>query len=253
VVKSPREALLQASVVIRAKNEAQFIGETLEALFSQSGIQAFEVVVVDSGSTDRTVEIVKQFPARLIEIPPETFTYGRALNIGINEANGDFVASLSAHSRPATDQWLASIVAPFRNPRVAGVAGRQLPRQNATALELLGMRLSGVTSNRPTLRSRNPMFSNANGAFRRGLWQRLPFDEQVAGAEDIAWARSMLALGYLIAYEPAAAVYHSHGEPLLKHLRRTMHDAPTVLGNVLGLGSDRPQADSRRPGVIPEK
>lgn len=242
-----------ASVVIRAKNEARYIGETLRALFEQTGAEPFEVIVVDSGSTDGTLDIVRQFPVKLIEIAPETFTYGRALNIGIAASEGDYIASLSAHSTPAGSHWLASLIEPFKNPRVAGVVGRQIPRANATWLELIGMRLSGVMSEQPALRDRNPMFSNANGAFRRSLWQRVPFDERVAGAEDIAWARSMQALGYLIAYTPNAAVYHSHGEPLARHLRRIMHDAPTVLGNVLGLGSGRAEHEPTRPRPIPEK
>jgi hypothetical protein len=115
------------------------------------------------------------------------------------------------------------------------------------------MRLTGVMSDRPVLRDRRPLFSNANSGFRRSLWQRVPFDESVAGAEDIAWARTMQTLGYLIAYEPGAAVYHSHGEPLLKHLRRSLHDAPTVLGNLLGLGSGRDNEGHRSALVAPEK
>lgn len=243
---------MQASVVIRARNEARYIGEVLETLFRQVGAEPFEVIVVDSGSTDGTLEIVRGFPARLIEIPPETFTYGRSLNIGIAEASGDYVASLSAHSTPYHERWLANLVAPFKNPRVAGVVGRQYPRDNATLLDLLGMRLTGLTGDRPELRERNPRFSNANSGLRRSLWQRVPFDEQVAGAEDFAWARTMQELGYLIAYEPSAPVYHSHGEPLGKHLRRLMHDGPTVLGNVLGLGSGK---DDRKgsPRIVPEK
>ena len=241
-----------ASVVIRAKNEARYIGEVLEALFGQVGADPFEVIVVDSGSTDGTLAIVRRYPARLIEIPPASFTYGRALNVGIAEANGDYVASLSAHSTPSDERWLASLVAPFRNPRVAGVVGRQIPRDNATFLELLGMRMTGLMSENSELRERNPRFSNANAGLRRALWQRVPFDEQVAGAEDFAWARTMQALGYLIAYEPSAAAYHSHGEPLRKHLRRIMHDAPTVLGNVLGLGSGREEA-MVEPRILPEK
>ena len=243
-----------ASVVIRAKNEARFIGEVLEALFTQRDAEPFEVIVVDSGSTDGTVEIIRRFPARLIEIRPQEFTYGRALNLGIAESRGDFIASLSAHSTPLDDRWLASLIEPLRNPRVAGVVGRQMPRDNATWLELLGMRLTGLTSDRPELRSRNPRFSNANSGLRRGLWERVPFDEQVAGAEDFAWARTMQELGYLIAYEPKAAVYHSHGEPLGRHLRRTLHDAPTVLGNLLGLGSGKPVGGKeRRARILPEK
>ena len=62
-----------------------------------------------------------------------------------------------------------------------------------------------------------------------------------------------LALGFLIAYQPTAAAYHSHGEPLARHLRRIMHDAPTVLGNVLGLGSARAGEKKPRPWVLPEK
>ena len=81
------------------------------------------------------------------------------------------------------------------------------------------------------------MFSNANGAFRRALWLEHPFDEDVGGAEDIAWVRTMQERGYVIAYEPAAVVYHSHGEPLGRHLRRASRDVPTVIGNFLHLGS----------------
>jgi cellulose synthase/poly-beta-1,6-N-acetylglucosamine synthase-like glycosyltransferase len=117
------------------------------------------------------------------------------------------------------------------------VYGRQLPRSNATILELFGMRLTGVLGETPRLLDRRPLFSNANGAFRRSLWLEHPFDEEVGGAEDIAWVRTMQERGYLIAYQPTAAVYHSHGEPLGRHLRRASRDVPTVIGNFLHLGS----------------
>jgi rhamnosyltransferase len=247
------EAQVLASVVIRAKNEARFIGEVLEAISRQQGADPFEVIVVDSGSADGTVDIVRRYDVRLLEIPPESFTYGRALNIGIEAASGEFIASLSAHSTPANDGWLAGLIEPFKNSRVAGVVGRQIPRSNATWLELLGMRMSGVMSERRELRHQSPRFSNANSGLRRSLWQRVRFDEDVAGAEDFAWARTMLALGHLIAYEPKAAVYHSHGEPPLKQLRRAMRDGPTVLGNVLGLGDARGQQASTNHLVAPEK
>jgi glycosyltransferase involved in cell wall biosynthesis len=244
---------LLASVVIRAKNEARFFGDTLEAIFQQEVAGAFEVILVDSGSTDATLDIARRFPVKVIEIPSALFTYGRALNIGIAEAQGDFIASLSAHSTPIDANWLANLIEPFKNPLVAGVLGRQVPRDNATLPELIGMRLTGVMSDRPALRDRRPLFSNANSGFRRALWQRVPFDETVAGAEDIAWARAMQTLGFLIAYEPGAAVYHSHGEPLLKHLRRSLHDAPTVLGNVLGFGSGRDREERPSSQIVPEK
>ncbi|MBI4491344.1 MAG: glycosyltransferase family 2 protein [Chloroflexi bacterium] len=226
---------MQVSVVIRAKNEARFIGETLAAVLDQVGTDSLEVIVVDSGSTDGTLELVRRFPVQLIQIPPESFSYGGALNLGIQAARGAFVASLSAHSLPADRRWLAGLLQPFDHPRVAGVYGRQMPRPNATPLELVGMWMSGVTRRESRLQHDNPLFSNANSAFRRSLCLATPFDEEVGGGEDLAWARTVQAQGYLIAYEPSAAVYHSHGEPLLRHLRRTMRDLPTVLGALVGL------------------
>jgi rhamnosyltransferase len=223
--------------VIRAKNEARFIGETLEAIFQQDALEPRQVVVIDSGSTDGTQAIVAQFPTILIQISPEEFTYGYALNLGVSSIDAEIVATLSAHSLPSGPEWLSELIKPFRRPRVAGVYGRQLPRSNATLLELLGMRLTGVLSDAPLQLEHRPLFSNANGAFRRSLWLEHPFDEQVGGAEDIAWVRTKQERGYAIAYQPTAAVYHSHGEPIWRHLRRTSRDVPTVVGNFLHLGS----------------
>ena len=226
------------SVVIRAKNEARFIGETLEAIFTPEAVRRpRHVVVVDSGSTDGTQAIVNAFPTTLIQIRPDEFTYGYALNLGVANCDAEIVSTLSAHSLPSSPDWLLNLVEPFTRPRVAGVYGRQLPRSNATIFELLGMRLTGVLSDTPRVLDRQPLFSNANGAFRRSLWLEHPFDENVGGAEDIAWVRTMQERGYLIAYQPTASVYHSHGEPIWRHLRRASRDVPTVVGNFLHLGS----------------
>jgi rhamnosyltransferase len=225
------------SVVIRAKNEARFIGQTLAAIFAPRTLPPRQVVVVDSGSTDGTQAIVRLFPTTLIQIAPEEFTYGYALNLGVANVDGELIATLSAHSVPASADWLRSLIQPFKRASVAGVYGRQLPRSNATILEKVGMRLTGVLSDSPRVLDRRPLFSNANGAFRRSLWLEHPFDEDIRGAEDIAWVRTMQERGYLIAYEPTAAVYHSHGEPIIRHLRRASRDVPTVVGNFLHLGS----------------
>lgn len=234
--------------MIRAKNEARFIGETLEAIFDPAALAPRQVVVVDSGSTDGTQRIVNSFPTHLIQIKPEDFTYGYALNVGVSSVDAEYVATLSAHSLPANADWLRNLLKPFSRPRVAGIYGRQLPRANATVLELLGMRLTGVLSEAPKVLDRRPLFSNANGAFRRSLWLEHPFDERVGGAEDIAWVRTMQERGYVIAYEPTAAVYHSHGEPIGRHLRRASRDVPTVVGNFLHLGSGgRHAVESPKP------
>ncbi len=218
----------RVSVVIRAKNEARFIGETLAAVQAQQ-YRDFEVVVVDSGSTDRTMEIAGYYGATLVSIDPREFTYGRALNLGVRSGRGELLVSLSAHATPESVGWLGSLVSAFRSPLVAGAYGRHIPRDNATFFELMGMRLSGVTSKEPRRQESSARFSNANGAFRRDLWELLPFDEALGGAEDIEWARRVQRAGYMIAYEPRAAVYHSHGEPFLRLIRRQLHDQPVIL------------------------
>jgi len=236
---------MNASIVVRAKNEAHAVGETLERVHQQVGVQPFEVIVVDDGSTDGTVDIVREFAVQLIAIPAGSFTYGRALNIGIRAARGEFVVALSAHSLPADGQWLANLLAPFRDPTVGAAYGRHLPRANATKLELFGMWLSGVMSEVPRRQERDMMFSNANGAFRRGLALEHPFDELLPGAEDLAWADWIERQGWAVYYQPSAAVYHSHGESLPRLMRRMVKDQPTIWGLKLGILARRRAARTR--------
>ena len=81
-------------MVIRAKNEARFIGETLAAMFDSATLAPRQVIVVDSGSTDGTQAIVRSFPTTLVQIRPEDFTYGYALNLGVASVDAEIVATL---------------------------------------------------------------------------------------------------------------------------------------------------------------
>ncbi len=241
----------KVSIIIRAKNEERYIGDTLAAAQRQR-FRDFEVVLVDSGSTDRTVEIAGDLGATIVRIDPSGFTYGRALNLGIRASRGQLVVSLSAHATPESDEWLSSLVSGFRSTAIAGVYGRHIPRENASIFELLGMRLSGVTSREARIQRESARFSNTNGALRRELWERAPFDENLPGAEDIEWARRMQRLGYAILYEPKAAVYHSHGESLPRLIRRQLHDQPVILRVYLAgfLNGHSPAKSKVRPREV---
>ena len=223
----------KVSIIIRAKNEERYLGETLSAIRAQR-FRDFEVVLVDSGSTDRTIEVAREHGAKIVTIEPAEFTYGWALNLGISYSDGEYLVSLSAHATPETDEWLGRLVSGFRYAAVAGVYGRHIPRDNVSFFELMGMRLSGVTSKEHRLQSGGARFSNTNGAFRRRLWELYPFNEALPGAEDIEWARRMQRLGFSIVYEPRAAVFHSHGESLPRLLRRQLHDQPVIFQSWLG-------------------
>ena len=95
----------RASVIVRAKNEARGIERTFKSLRRQT--VPVEIVVVDSGSTDGTVEIARRWCDRLVEIPAESFTYGYSLNCGAEVALAPFHFSLSAHCAP--EAWTTSL------------------------------------------------------------------------------------------------------------------------------------------------
>lgn len=82
------------SIVIRTKNEEKFIGLVLKLLYKQT-FKDFEVIIVDSGSVDRTLERVKQFPVKIINIDGNKYTPGWALNVGISKAKGKYICILS--------------------------------------------------------------------------------------------------------------------------------------------------------------
>ena len=214
------------SVLIRAKNEAKDISQALQLVSEQ--LLSCEIIVVDSGSTDGTVEIVKQWPnVKLIQIRPEEFTFGRSLNIGFEAAEGEIVVPLSAHAFPCSQHWLQNLVKHFDDPQVAKVYGRQVP--HADAWPPVQRDFLAFWDDQPRIQTSpdsrvEHRFSNSNAAIRRKYWEKRCFDETLSGCEDQEWARAMLRLGLKIVYEPDAGVYHSHNEPLLKVYVRTYRE-----------------------------
>jgi rhamnosyltransferase len=207
-------------VVIRTLNESELIGQCFDALHSQSGSFDLDIVVVDSGSTDGTVEIAREHGGRIIELPPVEFDYSKALNVGIDAVRGGIVVSLSAHAIPVDDTWLDTVVAAFDAADVAGVSTRQVPWPDAPWQEVHRVR-SMFRRERTVYGPGNGadvFFSNAASAFRRDVWSDHPFT--LPAVEDVDWARRVVAAGWSIVYEPATAVYHSHHESARAQARR---------------------------------
>ena len=206
------ESQAQIGVVIRTLDEAELIGTCLETLRGQRGGFDLDVLVVDSGSTDATLEIARSQGARTFELPPGDFDYSSSLNAGIERVSGSLVAILSAHAVPVDDEWLARMVAPFADAQVAGVAGRQVPWQDAPWREV--MRLSRQFGpERRDYRAGQAgevVFSNAASCIRRSVWLGERFT--LPAAEDLEWAQRVVSAGHTVVYEPEAAVYHSHRE-----------------------------------------
>lgn len=199
---------MKAAVVVRTKNEEAWIARVFDALARQVDVEA-EIVVVDNDSTDATVEVARRYACRVVNIPDREFTHGRALNLGIRETTADLVAVLSGHCVPVNERWLLRFAANFNAPSIAGVYGRQEPLPDSTAFDKRDLWTTFGRDRR--IQRRDHFFHNANSMIRRSVWAEVPFNEALPGVEDRDWARRVQDLGWRIAYEPHASVYHHHG------------------------------------------
>ncbi|MFQ6027625.1 MAG: glycosyltransferase family 2 protein [Dehalococcoidia bacterium] len=210
------------SLVIRCYNEERYIGRLLKGVQQQT-VQDVEIIVVDSGSTDSTLSIVSQFPVKLLSIKPEDFSFGRSLNIGCQAATKEFIAIASAHVYPKYQDWLERLVAPFSDPQVALVYGKQ--RGDATTKYSEHRILTKWFPEQSNPNQDHPFCNNANAAIRQSIWEQLKYDEDLTGVEDTDWAKRAMALGYKIAYAADTEVAHVHNESLGKIYNRYRREA----------------------------
>jgi len=197
------------SIVIRAYNEEEHIGRLLDGIRQQT-IKDVEIVLVDSGSTDGTVSVAEAFGARIVRIPSGEFTFGRSLNLGIREATQELIVIASAHVYPVYPDWLASLLYPFQNEKVALTYGKQRAPASAKFSEQQIYYQWYPEISKP--RQATAFCNNANAAIRKSLWQQNPYDETLTGLEDLAWGKWAKEQGYDIAYVAEAEIIHVHHE-----------------------------------------
>ncbi len=219
-------ALPYVSILLRTYNEEQWIGRCLDAILSQEvhdAARAFEIIIIDSQSTDRTLETAltfhrKRFPLKVIRIPKREFSFGMALNIGCKAAQGTIIVSLSAHAIPSDPFWLKNLIKPLEDKRIAGVYGREIPGLTCNPIE--ARRIYGTFGPLPKYQIRDCFFCNSNSAFKKQIWEMLRFNELLTSTEDHDWAGRVQKRGYKIFYQPSAVVIHSHNFTILQTYHR---------------------------------
>jgi 2-desacetyl-2-hydroxyethyl bacteriochlorophyllide A dehydrogenase len=201
----------ETSIVIRAFNEERWLPEVFSALERQE-YRDFEVLLVDSGSTDRTRDIAAENGVRIVMLRSEDFTFGYALNVGIRDARGSIIAILSAHAIPSNEFWLGRLVKPLREVDTAMVYGSQRGHDDFSKFSEIRdfERLFGPQVH--LVHEDDPFTNNANSAIRRDLWLKHPFDEMLPGLEDTEWSKYWVERGMRILYEPNARIIHVHTE-----------------------------------------
>lgn len=202
------------SIVIRTKNEGKTIGRCLQMLYEQKTSYGFEVIVIDSGSTDDTLDICHKYPVITHEIPPSEFNFGRTLNLGAQLAQGKYVVALTAHAAPADRNWLEPLVSALEGDHtVAGAYSRHLANPGCHPFEAMelerGFGATKMILDKPPAKARSLLFSNVSSCITKDVLIDVPFRE-LPYAEDRDWAKNVLDRGYSIAYVPQSMVFHSH-------------------------------------------
>ena len=294
---------MKASILIPTKNGEEYLEEVLQMVFKQKAVFAnkeskenasfpfdFEVIIVDSGSKDGTLEIVRKFQklsschserseesrnfynsdddeilryaqddkgnrqdekkcapqlrsggslkgVKLYQIPPQEFGHGKTRDFAVSKAQGEYFVFLTQDATPADENWLKNMVEAFeKDPQIAGVFGRHFPRKecdpfqkkmlieyfpNEFGKELTIFQLSDENKQEEFEKNKGKLiyFSNVNSAIRRAVWKKIPFQEVEMG-EDQFWAKDIILAGYKKAYQPDAAVYHSHNYPIKSWFKR---------------------------------
>ncbi len=202
---------MKISIIIRTYNEEKHLGSLLRGITLQNtGQFTVEVVVVDSGSTDRTLQIAESYQCKIVRIRKEDFTFGRSLNIGCNEAQGDYLVFISGHCVPTDANWLLQLIDPLAKGIAAYTYGKQVGGTESKFSECQLFRK--YFPEKSQIPQEGFFCNNANAALIKEEWTKYRFNEDLTGLEDMELAARLHRNRLKIAYVAEAAVHHLHEE-----------------------------------------
>jgi len=232
---------MKASVIIPTKNAGPLFKKVLDAVLSQKTPWDYDVLVIDSGSTDGTVEYARKSGVSLHQIPAKAFGHGKTRNLGISLTTGEFAVMITHDALPASEFWLFELVkAVEQSDDVAGAFGRHIAyaHDGPFLARDLQLHFNGFLQWPPVVRMDDKerykadqgyrqvlhFFSDNNACLRRSVWEKIPYPE-VDFAEDQLWAGQIIEAGYGKAYADKAVVYHSHTFGFIELCRRSFDES----------------------------
>lgn len=215
---------MKVSIVIRTLNEAEHLPALLGGIDAQDFPEGeIETLVVDSGSTDGTIDQAERNNANLVHIAKADFSFGRSLNLGCQAANGEALVFVSGHCIPASTRWLAELVAPLIHGHAAYSYGRQI---GGDATRFSEARIFAKYFPEVSRIPQKGFFcNNANSALLKRVWENNLFDETLTGLEDMHLAKRLVSQGHALAYVAEAPVFHLHDESWQQVRRRFEREA----------------------------
>jgi rhamnosyltransferase len=196
------------SIIMRSFNEGWALKETLPALMQQE-FRDWELIVIDSGSTDGSVDLIRAAePRHFIQIKPNEYNPSRVMNQGMQLARADYGIFLNADATPQGRNWLRPLVEGLLGHNTAAVFSKQIPRPDCRAVYAHDYdRCFGAQ--RESVRWEH-FFSMVSSGLRKDIWARRGFNESLQYSEDDEYTRWCRAQGHVIQYVPESVVMHSH-------------------------------------------
>ncbi|MFA5832109.1 MAG: glycosyltransferase family 2 protein [Bacteroidota bacterium] len=216
------------SIIVLTLNEEKNIHRCLENVFNQETKYSFEVIVIDSASDDKTLEIAGKYPVRIHNIRRDAFHHGGTRNLGAELSQGDYLIYIAGDACPMSSNWLDLLVDPLLNDdRICAVYGKQFPKADCDPINTFRLSwnyqdkmIQKNTESLKTFGHRNYFFSTVNCSIRKISWKLIKFREDIPIFEDTAFAKELIDLGYTISYIPLAGVIHSHNLGVLDLFKR---------------------------------
>ena len=236
------------SLVMRSKNDGSLIGSTLQGVYDQDFADRVEVVHIDSGSTDQTVDVIKStHPHKLIQIRADEYIPGVVLNRGMRETHSEWVVFLNSDAEPANRSWLSELMTAALSQDHVGVAfSRQIPRSDCRAVfahdydRCFGPRRDSIHWDH--------FFSMVSCVVNRHAWEKNPFREDLQYAEDDEWSRRLKSNGWRIIFAERSIAIHSHNYTIQQAYRR-------CYGDTFAIAATKPESKPKLGdwfyGIIP--
>ena len=222
------------SVIIPTKDAGGAFGELLSRIDDQDYPAPVEVVVVDSGSTDGTPDLAREFGATVRHIEPEEFHHARTRNYGAECASNGVVVFTVQDALPLDERWLRSLVGALEGDDVGVAYGRQVAYPDAKPMDRFFYEYFYPAEPRTIVPEevsdprefylQNVFVSDVTAAVPREVWSAVRFDPDTPMSEDKELAIRLLEAGYSLRYDPTAAVHHSHAYTLDSLFQRRYDD-----------------------------
>jgi glycosyltransferase involved in cell wall biosynthesis len=214
----------KVSILTPVFNAEATLKETIQSILRLQETSSIEMIIVDDGSTDRSLQIAREFqsrsPAVIHIVHKSNGGEASALNVAWPKAKGMYVAILEADVRPAPD-WLEQTLQTLEKiPEAVAVGGMlETPAQDSWISRLAGYDVEAKMAGQ---RQEVLHLTSANVLYRQEAFQMAgPFDEHLVNASlDSVFNGRLIAAGKKLIFNPRARASHHYKATLAGYLKR---------------------------------